>query len=178
MLSKKLKYKIVENNIKTLALSRESVLTLAFVGVATFAPLLHSQLVTGTIVNAALFAAVAMVGLRAAITVAAVPSLIALAVGTLPAPLALMVPYIICSNLLLVLVFSKLHGANYWIGAVLASAGKFAFLFSVVGALAATPLLSGISPAIAAMMGVPQLVTAFGGSVLAYAVLRRVGGIA
>ena len=49
---------MMENNIKALVLSREAILTMVFVGAAVVAPLLHSQLVTGAIVNAALFAAI------------------------------------------------------------------------------------------------------------------------
>jgi len=61
---------------------------------AVVAPLFGQQLVTGTIVNATLFLAVMLAGLRGAAAVAVVPSLIALAVGTLPAVMAVMVPYI------------------------------------------------------------------------------------
>ena len=87
-------------------------LTLAFTGVATLAPLVHSQLVTGTLVNAALFAAVMLMGFRAAAAVALVPSLIALAVGTLPVAMAAMIPYIMASNVALAGVFALLKRTN------------------------------------------------------------------
>jgi hypothetical protein len=45
------------NHIKALVLNRELVSTVALVGVAVIAPFFHSQLVTGTIVNAAWFPA-------------------------------------------------------------------------------------------------------------------------
>lgn len=153
--------------IKIQAISREAVLIAAFTGVAMMAPLLHSQLIAGTIVNAAIFGAVIMVGLRGALLVAAVPSLVALAAGTLPAPLALMVPYIICSNVIMAGVFYGLNKANYWMAGGLAAVLKFGFLFGAVSLLAKMAVISAPA-AIIAMMGTPQLATALAGSAVAY----------
>jgi hypothetical protein len=112
------------NNIETLVLNREMALTAALTGVALVAPLAHSQLVTGTVVNAALFSAVMLVGFRAAATVAVIPSLIALAVGTLPMVMAPMLAFIMASNIVLAGVFSLARKAGYWTSAIIASLAK------------------------------------------------------
>jgi len=103
----------MKNNIKTLVLNRELILTVALVGAVAMAPLFGQQLVTGTIVNATLFAAVMMVGFRAAAAVAVIPSLIALAAGTLPAAMAAMIPYIMASNIALAGIFAFLRRFGY-----------------------------------------------------------------
>jgi riboflavin transporter len=77
-------------------------------GLAIGAPILgiHSQWITGPIVNAALILSVFLVGVRGAVLIGLLPSTIALGVGLLPAPLAAMVPFIIISNIILVFVIS------------------------------------------------------------------------
>lgn len=163
----------MKNNIKELVLSRESALTAALTAAVLIAPLLHSQLVTGTVVNAALFSAVMLVGFRAAAVVAVVPSLIALSVGTLPLAFAAMVPFIMAGNLALAGVFSMLKKANYWVAAVAASAAKFIFLALSANIILSVLTQGKMSLALASMMGWPQLVTALLGSVAAYAVFER-----
>ena len=165
-------------NIKALALKQESILTLALVGAAVLAPLVHSQLVTGTIVNAALFAAVMLVGFRAAASVAVIPSLIALAVGTLPMAMAPMVPFIMASNIMLAGIFTLLRKANYWVAAISASLVKFGFLVLSANIILAAITHGKMAAALASMMGWPQLITALLGVTLAYLILNSkvVGG--
>jgi hypothetical protein len=163
----------MKNNIKTLVLGREAVLTAAFVGVATLAPLVHSQLVTGTIVNAALFGAVMLVGFRAAAAVAVIPSLIALAVGTLPIAMAAMIPFIMASNIALVGVFALLKKANYWLAAITASGVKFGILVLSANIILAAMTHGKLTVALASIMGWPQLITALLGVGLAYLVFER-----
>ena len=74
-------------------------------GITLMAPFFQQQAITGIIVNAMLFVATALLGVRMAIVLAFLPSVIALSLGTLPAPLAPMIPYIMVSNVLLVFVF-------------------------------------------------------------------------
>lgn len=161
------------NKIKTFVLSREIVLSAALIGIVTVAPLLHSQLVTGTIVNAALFAAVLLAGFRVAATVAVVPSLIALAVGTLPVMLAPMIPYIMASNIALAGIFTLLKKIGYWPAAIAASLSKFVIL--AISALAVlSPMVHGqISLVLASMMGWSQLVTALIGAEIAYILVAK-----
>lgn len=156
--------------LKVQALSREAVLTAALVGVAMIAPLAQSQLVTGTIVNAALFGAVAAVGFRAAAAVAVVPSLIALAAGTLPMAMAAMIPFIMASNIVLAGAFALLRKTNFAMAAAAASAAKFGFLVLSANIILATMTHGKMTLALASMMGWPQLITALLGAGLAYSV--------
>ena len=158
---------------KALAMSREMVLTMGLVGAAALAPLAHSQLVTGMIVNAALFGAVMLVGFRAAATVAVIPSLIALAVGTLPMAMAAMVPFIMASNLALAVTFALLKKANYWVAAITASGVKFGALVLSANIILAAMTHGKVTVALASMMGWPQLITALLGAGLAYATFER-----
>ncbi len=163
----------MQNNIKTLVWTREAILTLVFAGVATLAPLIHSQLVTGTIVNATLFAAAILLGFRAAAVVALIPSLIALAVGTLPVAMAAMVPYIMISNIALAGIFSLLRRGSYVFAAGAASLAKFAIL--VISASAVLEMIAhgNISLVLTSMMGWPQLITALLGALMAWVLFER-----
>ena len=103
----------------------------ALVTVATIAPLFRLQPITGPIVNATLFIAVALLGAKNAILIGLLPSVIALSAGLLPAVLAPMIPFIMLSNAILIVVFGYLRKKNYWLAIVSASVLKFFFLFSV-----------------------------------------------
>jgi hypothetical protein len=163
----------MENNIKALVLSREMVLTAVFAGTAVLAPLAHSQLVTGTIVNAALFGAAMMIGFRAAAAVAVVPSLIALVAGTLPMAMAPMIPFIMVSNVALAGVYTLLKKTNYWAAAITASVVKFGFLVLSANFVLSVMTHGKMTAVLASMMGWPQLITALLGAALAYAVFER-----
>jgi ABC-type Co2+ transport system permease subunit len=161
------------SKIKELVLSREMVLTSVLAGVAVLAPMLHSQLITGTIVNAVLFGAVMMVGFRAACAVAVVPSLVALAAGTLPLLMAPMLPFIITGNIALTGVFALLKKANYWVAAIIASGVKFGVLVLSANIILVAITCGKMTAALASMMGWPQLVTALLGAIVAYTVFER-----
>lgn len=125
----------------------------------------HNQWVTGTIVNALLFLAVWRVGIVNAALVAAFPSSIALMRGLLPAPMAVLIPYIIISNLALILVFYDIK--KYPLaGIISASLAKFIFLFVITSFFIklATPLV--------AMMQWPQLFTALAGGLIAVGIIK------
>ena len=125
----------------------------------------QNQWITGTIVNAIIFLAVWRVGMVNAAFVAALPSSIALIRGLLPAPMAVLIPYIILANIILIIVFyaAKKHPLA---GVIAASAAKFIFLFAITSFLVqtASPLLY--------MMQWPQLVTALTGGLIALSVIR------
>ncbi len=163
----------MQNRIKTLVLNRELTLTLALVGAACLAPLLHSQLVTGTIVNAALFVAVLLVGFRAAASVAVIPSLVALVAGTLPWAMVAMIPFIMASNIVLAGAFALLRKTNYWMGAVLASAAKFGLLVLSANIILSSMTHGQMTAALSSMMGWPQLITAILGGVMAWMLFER-----
>jgi len=139
--------------------------TIAFTVSAVVLPALlahtpQNQWITGTIVNAILFLAVWRVGFVNAALVAVLPSSIALLRGLLPAPMAVLIPFIILSNIILVAAFYALK--QYPLaGIVSASLAKFIFLFTITSYFikVASPLL--------AMMHWPQLFTALAGGLIA-----------
>ena len=141
-------------------------------GVVTVAPFLASQWVTGTLVNAALFLATVLLGVRAGLFLAIIPSGVALVAGTLPAPLAPMIPFIVAGNMLLVLIFGGLFRKNYWAGIVSGSVVKFIFL-SISGYIVVERLAErAFALPFASMMSWPQLVTAVLGGIAAFEVLK------
>lgn len=164
------------NQIKVLAIEREKILVLvqfcAIMGVALTAPLIHSQIITGPIVNAVLFVSTAFFGVQAAILVGLIPSLVALSIGLLPPVLAPMVPFIMVSNTILVMVFGCLKEKNYWLGVVSASILKFLFLAGTSSVVVNLLLKKEVALKVAAMMSWPQLFTALAGGIIAYLFLK------
>lgn len=161
---------------KTLVINRINITTalqfLILLSVASFAPLVHNQLITGTIVNATLFIAAATLGLEGAIMIGVLPSLFALLAGTLPLALAPLIPFIVLSNSLLVIVFSYLQKKNYWLGAITAAVIKFIFLSSISFFVINLLFQGKIATTVATMLSWPQLITAILGTILAYLVLK------
>ncbi|MDD5146136.1 MAG: iron hydrogenase [Candidatus Pacebacteria bacterium] len=161
---------------KIIALNRYQILSLAkfgtLLGVAIIAPLLHQQLITGTIVNAVLFASTIFLGWPAAVTIGVLPSLFALAFGTLPQPLALMIPFIVASNAILVISFYFLKSKGFWLAVLAAAFLKFLFLLAASQLIIKIALNGPIAKSIAQMMSLPQLITALLGGVLVYCALR------
>lgn len=152
-------------------------LTLA--SVATFLPLfIHLQWLTGPIVNAVLILVLFLSGLRLALVVACLPSLMALSSGLLPAVLAPTVSFIIASNFLFILSINWFYQKNqddyrgYWLGALSGAGLKFAFLLLSVNILAAFFIKQNLVVLVAKMMGWMQLVTALLGALIAYGILR------
>jgi hypothetical protein len=144
---------------------------LALLAVAVSAPALGSQLLTGTLVNAALFVATAWLGVGAALLIGIIPSIVSSVTGLLPAMMAPMVPFIMLGNAVLILSFSMLRKKSYWGGAVAGSLLKFAFLSVVSSYLITSFVGEKAADKIALMMSTPQLYTALSGALLAYVVL-------
>ncbi len=148
---------------------------LALLAATVLAPLaIHSQAVTGTFVNAALFAATVILGPAGAILLGLVPSVIAFASGTLPAPLAPMIPFIMLGNTILIVIFHYARRKNAILGIGLAALLKFTLLYGAAYFLISKILPVKIPPALLAMMGWPQLFTALVGGLAAYALIRNV----
>ena len=142
---------------------------------ATFAPLLgiHSQWLTGPIVNVALILAVYLIGVRPAILIGILPSTIALSAGLLPAPLAPMIPFIILGNTLMILTVDWFKNENaYWSGIIFGAAGKFCLLFFTSNLVIHLLIQPVLAPAVSQMMSWPQFVTAILGGIIAWAVLK------
>lgn len=144
--------------------------TIGFILAAVILPALlahtpQNQWITGTIVNAILFLAVWRVGIVNAAFAAALPSSVALARGLLPAPMAVLIPYIIISNLILIAVFYFL--SRFPLLAIITSSfAKFLFLFTITSYFVkvASPLIQ--------MMHWPQLFTALAGGLIAIGIIK------
>jgi hypothetical protein len=159
-------------NIKTELISTSKIITLTklsiLIGIATTAPLLKNQFITGPIVNATLYLATMNLGITEGVWVGLLPSLIALSAGLLPTPLAPMIPFIMTGNALLVTAFGKLKRVNYWLAAGIASVAKFTFLYITSTTLIKGLLAGMLATKAATMMSWPQLVTALLGALLAF----------
>ncbi|QQS61125.1 MAG: hypothetical protein IPN70_04540 [Candidatus Moraniibacteriota bacterium] len=144
----------------------------AFVfGITLMAPFFQQQVFSGIMVNAMLFVATVILGVRAAVILAFLPSVIAFSMGTLPVALAPMIPYIMISNILLIFVFDFFRKKNYWLGMILASVGKFSFLFLMSHWIFDIISQKTISTSVMVMMSWPQLLTALFGGMLAYGII-------
>lgn len=158
---------------ETLTINRTRVITFAvLLGIASAAPLLGNQFVTGPIVNATLLIAVGMLGMRDGLLVGLIPSSIALATGLLSPILAPMLPFIIVGNAILVVTFGYLKTKNFWLGVVSGSVLKFAFLFGTSSIVINLLINQQLATKVAVMMSWPQLVTALAGGVIAYGFLH------
>lgn len=155
------------SEVSTLFIARFAVL----VSVAIIAPLFNVQFFTGTIVNAGLFVAVALIGARGAILIGTLPSVVVASFGLLSPAIFPMVPFIIFSNALLVLTFSFFKNKSYWKGVAAAAALKFSFLSFAGSFVIGLFVPEKIASQLALAMGYPQLLTALSGGVLAYFVL-------
>ncbi len=135
--------------------------------VAIFAPFFNLQAVTGPLVNATLFLATIFLGVKSAVFFAIFPSIIALAIGLLPLPLAPFIPFIVTGNIILVLVFNRIQD-NYWLGVVLSSFLKFAFLFLISYAVSNFIFSPVATKILVNLMSWPQFATALTGGLIAY----------
>jgi len=165
------------DNIRALAVEKTRSNTLvswvSILGIALVAPLFPLQQVTGPIINALLFIAVVILGLKQTLPICFIPSVMALMAGLLLPVMIPIVPFIMLGNIVLVVTFAYFYQKNFWLGVALASLAKFIFIWSTTTAVAnifiKTPTIVN---KIAQLMSWPQLLTALGGGVLAYAFLK------
>ncbi len=148
--------------------------------IAMFLPfILHIQWITGPIVNAVLILTLLKFGLRNAVAIAMVPSLMALSGGLLPIVLAPVVPFIMIGNMILILCVDwaynnfKDKSKGYWFGVLLGAGLKFLFLFFSVNIISGLLIQQELSLKIAQMMSWPQLYTALLGGIIAWGVWKR-----
>jgi len=170
----------VESKTKVLPFEGAGAMNLyrfAFLSVLAIAsPLVFSQPVTGSFVNAALFLSAAFFGFRReSFAIATVPSLVALATGQLPAVFMPLVPFIVAGNLLLVYLADRgfRKAEPFVVTAVSAAFAKSALLFAAGSVLFATMLRDfPVADKIPSMFGWLQLATALVGAAIASGVLR------
>lgn len=134
--------------------------------------LVHSQWITGPLVNAALLLATVLLGTSEALFIGLFPSSVALTFGLLPLPLAPMVPFIMIANAIYVKSFSYGKHFGFWISAGIAAFLKFAFLTLSVIFLFPHLLVPENAERVATMLTLPQLVTAIVGAIIVFPILK------
>ncbi len=143
-----------------------SLLTAIIIAPAILAHTPANQILTGTIVNALLFLAAYRLPLGNAITIAILPSSVALLRGLLPAPMATLIPFIIMSNIVLISTFS-IFKKTPTLGVLGASFIKFSFLYSAIWIIG-----QKLNPQLIAMFQWPQLITALLGGFVFLSLLK------
>lgn len=133
-------------------------------------PLIGLQAVSGPVVNATLFLAVFFLGLKNGIWFAFFPSLFALFSGIISPVMIPMIPFIISSNVILIIIFNYFK-ENFWAGVVIASFCKFIFLYLSSSVLGRLIFSSEVALRISSIFGWHQLLTALLGGVIAYIVI-------
>ena len=166
------------NDTRVFSITRTGIILFSvLLSVATLAPLIGNQFITGTIVNSSLLLAVATLGLRSALLIGIIPSIMALATGLLPVVLSPMIPFIILGNTVLIYVFDYFKNVNYWLGAITGAVLKFGLLTAVIPIVTGLLINKNAAAGVAYMMSWPQLVTALAGSLVAFAMLYLKGKI-
>ncbi len=160
---------------KTLSLTRSKVGIFALlVAISIILPgFIHSQWITGPIINATLLLATVFVGPMEAVVLGLMPSAVALSSGLLPLPLAPMVPFIMLGNAVLIVTFHYLKTQNYALRLGLAALLKFAFLHYAVVLVMSDLLEQGIVSKLLVMMSWPQFFTAIIGGALIYPLIKN-----
>ncbi|MDA3814785.1 MAG: hypothetical protein PF549_00250 [Patescibacteria group bacterium] len=141
-----------------------SLLALSVIAPAVLAHTPQNQWITGTIVNLILFTAAFKIAPINALLVAVLPSSVALMQGLLPVPMAIILPFIIMSNLTLIAVFKlfrKIFPTQLLLGVISASFTKFALLFIVTLFFAEI-----INSKLIMMLQWPQFITALAGGLI------------
>jgi len=157
---------------------RELSIVIALTGLASFMPFfIHIQWLTGPLVNAILIIVLFLSGLRLAIMVSAVPSLMAFAGGLLPPFLSPAIPFIIASNIIFIsVIYYQYYSSNrreaYWSATFLGSFIKFVFLFLSAQFLSFFLANAKATVVLGVMFGWMQLFSALVGAVIAFAILK------
>ncbi len=163
-----------KTKIKIFSTSKTELLwTVGLIFSATLVPALlahtpQNQWITGTIVNSILFISAWKLGIVNATLIAIIPSSIALNRGLLLPPQIMILPFIILSNIALILTFINFK-KSLFLGVLFASILKFALLAGTVSFLFAEKL----PIAMIQMMQFPQLITALAGGFLAVTLIKK-----
>ena len=136
----------------------------------------HSQMMTGVLVNAALFASAMLLPRRLFWPIILFPSLAVLSRGLIFGPLTsflvYFLPFIWLGNLSLILIFKKTYDRfGFPISALFASVGKSIFLFSFAKLFFNFHLVPRL---FLTTMGIIQLATALSGGLLAFLFFKKV----
>jgi len=171
------------NNIKIKNLTKINISSLglflilsSFIMVTPF--YVHAQWITGPIVNALLILTLLIVGVREAMILSLVPSLMALSGGLIPVILAPIVPFIMVSNIVFIYLIDKTlfifknSNYSYWFSVFLASFVKFIFLYFSVNIISKLLIKQELILKISQMMTWTQFFTAFTGGMIAFMILK------
>lgn len=148
---------------------------IVMVALASLLPLFPLQQITGPLVNALLYIAVVMLGVNNALLICFLPSVVAISTGLLPILMLPLIPVIIVGNILLVLMFSRLREKNFWLGVGAASLLKYILIYSLASILASQMIQQPpFAKVVSTMMGLPQLVNALLGGIIAWIFLKSI----
>lgn len=163
----------------TIAIKTQSLIFVLLAVVSFAVPFFLStqQLITGTLVNLALFLAAKTLEPKQAWPMIFFPSLAVLSRGLIFGPmtkfLIIFLPFIWLGNLVLVSVFRKTQPRlGYWWGISLAALGKFVLLFLLAHLFFQLNLVPRL---FLQTMGVNQLITASLGGLVSILILKRIG---
>jgi hypothetical protein len=169
----------IEENVATKVDTAAIASAIGLSVIATFLPfVIHIPLITGPIINALLILILFIVGIRYALLMCFVPSLMALAGGLLPFVLAPVIPFIMLGNVIFILSIDYFYRASkkqyngYWIGVFLGAALKYLFIWFNTNLMIGFILREQISAAVARTVSWPQFATAAAGGVIAWAILK------
>ncbi len=172
--------------VKEKTLTRLNVVKLAnflvLVSIVILVPyFFHQQWITGPLVNAILILALFLAGIRSAVIVCLVPSLMALAGGLLPPILAPAIPFIMISNIILIFSLDFIYNnfryndeQNYWLGVLVGAFFKFLFLYISVNTISKLLIKQELAKQIVVMMSWPQFATAAIGGLIAFIILKKI----
>ncbi len=148
-------------------------------GLAVLIPIFfHVQWIAGPVVNSIFVIALFLLGVKRALAIAVIPSLIALSSGTLPVILAPAIPFIIASNMIYILSINYVYAntkdgsKDYWLGIFFGSSLKFTFLFLSSTFIIRLFANEMIATKIGQMMTWTQFMTAIVGGMIAWIVLH------
>ncbi len=154
---------------------KQLVSIIGLAGTASFLPFVfHVQWITGPIINAILILSLLILGVRSAVFIALIPSIMALSGGLLPVILAPVVPFIMLSNIIFIFSieyfqrYSWSFAKRYWIGVTVGSFLKFLFLLTSVNWIGHILIKQELLIKVAQMMSWPQFVTAMLGGLIAW----------
>lgn len=165
--------------IGTLVDARSVSTFLGLAGLTMLVPLfIHLQWLTGPFVNAMLIIILFFLGIRSALLMCLIPSLMALSGGLIPIFLAPAIPFIMISNVIYILCIDWIYNnfkdntSGYWWGVFVGSTAKFLFLLLSMNFIAKIMIKSEWTAKVAQMFSWPQFATAFMGGVIAWAILK------
>jgi hypothetical protein len=149
----------------------QSLALITVIGILPF--FIHLQWITGPLVNAALIVILFLFGRKTAMIAAFVPSIMALSGGLLPIALAPLVPFIIVSNIILILVIERLtKNKSYSLAAISGAVAKFIFLALSAKIVVMLLQKAALIKVLSTLFGVTQLYSALLGGLIALVVLK------